>query len=612
MSGKFFDYTKMANFPVVVFDNESNLEYANELATRELKKSKLVLEENKTHKIDDIPIIFNNVENCVRLKADNKKIYICLSSKLVENNKKFMANFSHEIRTPLNAIIGTMSLMADTELTKDQKIYTEMINEASVNLLRLVNDILDHTRLDTGRLNINKKEMSIRECISSAIKVVGYKASNKKIEIKASVDYDVEDIVISDQARIRQILVNLYYNSIKFSPDNSCINTRVTYNKDGFILFSVSDFGIGVSKEKEDDLFVSFSKINTEYDSVDQEGLGLGLSISKDLVKLLGGDIWFNSEYKKGAEFIFSIPFEIKKNKTIADNTQKVFSHVQVILIHSDIRERVNISKQIMNNGINCHAVSSIDEAQDIIEDTCQNLLIIDTACLEKPKNCVLIKARKKLEIISKTAILIALVNPNDLYQEIDSENRDNYWISLFDHVINKPFEISKLVKIIEGFVADISNNYSKLQESELEKYNHEKAVKARYSNIKILVDEDVYLNRIIIKKLLEKLGCDNITMVENGLDAYQKILSGEEYDICIIDIKTPKMSGIELVKKIRELKIPPGKKWYCVAVTANTESEDFFTGNKFDDFIIKPVSVEILKEKLNNYLFKKNIIKSI
>jgi signal transduction histidine kinase len=606
----------MTNFPVVVFDNESNLEYANELANRELNKSKLVLEENKTHKIDDIPIIFNNVENCVRLKADNKKIYICLSSKLVENNKKFMANFSHEIRTPLNAIIGAMSLMADTELTKDQKNYTEMINEGSFNLLRLVNDILDHTRLDTGRLAINKKEMSIRECVSSSIKVVGYKASTKKINIKCNISHIIEDTIISDHSRIRQILVNLYYNSVKFSPENSIINTDISLDSDGFIVFSVSDNGPGVPIDLQPDLFTSFSRIHSEHNSEDQEGLGLGLSICKDLVKLLGGNICYNSEYTFGAEFVFCIPYETpkKQNPVIIENTcNQRAKDTQILLYHPDIKERMNISRQVSGIGLDCCSVASIKEISDITSDSSyyKFVLVVDSSCMTEDLGLF-------MREISKNTLFVFLANHIDIYNNHGDEYSSQHWMSFFDHVINKPFEISKMIKIVRELPDETgqihSNNCPVENSRHIESAQfHVKEQDTVYSKLKVLVDEDVYLNRIVIKKLLEKIGFRDITMVENGLEAYNKMLSGYTCDICIIDIKTPKMSGVELIKKIKSYKKNGcGINWHCIAVTANTESENFFIENKFDNFIIKPINFQILKEKIDLYLLKNNFIESI
>lgn len=617
MSDVFFYYKELTNFPVVVFDKTDSIEYVNDLASRELEKSKISLEENKKYKIEDIPLIFNNVENCIRLKSEDKKIYVCLNSKLVENNKKFMANLSHEIRTPLNAIIGAMSLIADTELTKDQKIYIEMINEASFNLLRLVNDILDHTRLDTGRLTINKKEMSIRECISSAIKVVGFKASAKKINIKCVISHEIEDNIISDQSRLRQILVNLYYNSIKFSPENSEIITTVSLDTDGYIVFSVSDNGPGVSKEYQKELFTSFSRIHVDHDSDNQEGLGLGLSISKDLVKLLGGGIFYNSEYSGGAEFVFYIPyvFNVKEqthDKTLITSINGKAEKSQVLLFHRDIRERINISRQITNLGIECCHVGTTEEIQILTsENDCSKfILIVEAGCVTEDL-CLFIEKN------AKNAVFAALVDTVEIYS-IDKNNHTSpYWVSFFDNFIIKPFETSKFIKIIEdayGISLKNTNNNGVPDNSYILKKNvSSQKEKNIYSEIKVLVDEDVYLNRVIIKKLLEKIGCINITMVENGLEAYNKMLSGEEFHICIIDIKTPKMSGIELIKKIKTMKKGSyNKNWYCIAVTANTESETFFVENRFDDFIIKPINQVILKEKIDTYLFKTGIVKSV
>lgn len=463
--------------------------------------------------------IINNYYCSIRLPYRDMDI---IEKKLLEKTK-FMINMSHEIRTPLNGIIGMLTLLSYTKLTKEQKDYVNIINESSMALLTIVNDILDMTKIDMNNMSISKNPFNVRDCVNSSIKIVKHFIKEKNIKLIVKLR-NVPNIVIGDQDRVKQVLVNLLQNAIKFTEKGEiCIEAKYTKN---ILRFKIMDTGIGIKQENLDKIFDPFIKI--ESDDKIYAGTGLGLSISYNLCKLMGGKMWVTSSYGKGSEFNFEIVAT-----TMDDNINK-----KTILIINYKLNKVELSKELLSRNIIPLFSDNDNEANIYLNSKIKIDYILTNSNL---KTTIPIIKISKEEILSKGSQII---------------------------------------------IDKINNNGKK---------NNKK--------IKILLAEDIVVNQKVFVGLLNKLGYNNIKIVDNGEKAI-KAIKKFNYDIVFLDIKMPKKNDIQVFQEINKLQNKP----YTIAVTANAMSGDrdyYINKIGMDNYLSKPIDIKSLHNVINNALLK-------
>lgn len=500
----------------------------------------------------------------------------------------FLANMSHELRTPLNGIVCMARDLSDTKMTDDQVDSIDVITHCSVQLLDIVNDILDYSKMITGKMELTLKPMSISTCIKNVVDILSNKAKEKNIELKYHISENVPESILSDNTRVSQIFINLLSNSIKFTPSGGTVDIRINSehkeNGEFTLLCSVIDDGIGIPKNKLDMVFETFRQVNNNYLS-GNTGVGLGLPITKYLVGLFNGDISIESDEGKGTKIKFNIQVRKYGGNMNSATLKKFFSEKQVLLFDNDPHERMAIFTLLTEIGIKPIMCLSIKDALMYLKSNVFNFdfLIIDRKDLT-PDNIVSLNGMKE------HGIKVIIVDEGSI------ENKVSYDYKLVRPIdTNKLFELFTIVYISQIYTKKlkrVSTDSITIQEDPQPITN----INEIRANLKIIVAEDNTQNVRVINKLLNKLGYFNITVVYDGLDFFMNV-SKNSYDIAFVDLKMPILDGISAVKKLRDTK----NELFCVAVTASSSETVRAKCHELGmRFITKPIYLSELKTTLD------------
>jgi PAS domain S-box-containing protein len=569
---------------------------------------------------------------------DNKLLEIKLRDETMKaedayNHKSiFLANMNHELRTPLNGIIGMLTLLEDTKLSNDQQDYMYMIKECSLNLMTIINDILDYSKLEVGKITLDIKTMNLLECIESTNDIVLSKIYEKSLDYTYNIDPNINEFIEGDSNRLKQVLLNLISNSIKFTDKGNVFLNITEIDKDTFtklkrlhlnnlkndemydlyIRFDITDTGCGIHKSERKKLFKSFSQVNNHVTSKIYQGTGLGLAISKELVELMNGFIWLDkSEVNNGSIFSFVVPTKkCLEESTLSDTTSdNVLKGANVLIVDDVLHNRLSLTTMVTKWGMKPYCFSNSEEALHFTRLTPFDIGIIDI-CMPKIDGYLFAqKLREQEEYDNKTFPLIALSSLGD--KEISKSK-------FFKTHLIKPVKESRLKKICKNFLherIDIKNecNTDKSETQfvqtsshvSLDTYIDRNHLSGLKDNIRILIAEDVYINQKVIVSFLNKLGFSNVEIVDNGKKCLDLALENS-YDIIILDIKMPIMTGdMVLLEIIKEYKIKEKTVPYIIAVTAYClrEDKEKYLKIGFNDYISKPISMNDLKKSLNTYI---------
>lgn len=566
----------------------------------DLEKYKFLNSKNQEVTIykKEVPITLQEIEGYLQTYIDITPIELALKGEEKANRAKseFLANMSHEIRSPMNAVVGLADVLLNHEMPANQKEYVGLIRKSADHLLSVINDILDFSKIEAGMLTLEEIPFNIREEIEFVANSNRLKAKDKGIDLIVDINNDLSLSVIGDPFRLRQVITNLVSNSLKFT-DNGKIIISVEEVKHHFetvtYLFSVEDTGIGISKDKQLEIFKSFSQADNST-TRRYGGTGLGTTISKELVEMMEGEIWVESpgnisKDPKNPGSKFSFTCELMPDRVFEKNIMRknVTSFEDfTIMVVEEHGSKHSLKDTLENLSINVVVKNEINQVIDYLKKKKGSKEMPCIIFIEHSETYDGFKAAKALEEIELVdEYIIAILSSND-----ETGNYARSKRLKVDYYIIKPYEIKDITGII-------TENFSQLQ---IETATLDSAERLAGS-LSILVAEDNRMNQRVAQIIFKNIGYE-IDIAENGNQVLDKI-KNKSYDIIFMDFIMPHKDGIETTIELRKkgVKIP------IVAMTGKATDEDEKLAYQagMDGFITKPVTINSIKKWLSKWFIR-------
>lgn len=516
----------------------------------------------------------------------------------------FLANMSHEIRTPMNGVVGMTEILKNTGLRKDQKEFVSIIEGSATLLLNIINDILDFSKIDSNKIEIESISFLVRKVIEDVGDTLLLSVEKKGISLLVYTDPTIPEVLIGDPLRLRQVILNLANNAVKFTSEGEVIisaekvpsNNENTDDSKVMVLFTVKDTGIGISEEEHVKLFEAFvqadATIKRKYG-----GTGLGLTISKQLIELMGGKLMLESKIGVGSTFSFILSFKVDKDRSFGHFTEtEDLSKLKALVVNDNQSNCIIFSKYFSFWNIQNDEAATADEAlkkvrTSVKKKTPYDIIVVDFQISEKSGFDFADELLKE-KLKGETKLILFSSISDMITTDIMRKHG-------FDAYLYKPIKYHTFRKVIFDTI-----NYQVEQNTlELELPDEQKH-EVKTSNLKILLAEDNIINQKVAYVTLNKLGYKNVDIANNGTEAVQMHLNNH-YDIILMDIQMPVMSGLEATKKIREFEkaTPDVKRVRIIALTANALESDvkLYLSEGLDNVITKPFKPSDLRIMLPN-----------
>ncbi|MCR4822491.1 MAG: response regulator [Treponema sp.] len=529
----------------------------------------------------------------------------------IKDTTRFLANTLHEIRTPIQTIIGAAELMQGTELDKEQKEYIRQILFSAEGLLDLANNILDFAKMSQKDFEIENIPFDIAYITEHVVDSESVKAFNRGVELVLDISSTVPAMVTGDSMRVRQIMLNLISNAVKFTKEGY-VHVKLEYNAKEGIVFSVADSGIGISEDKQKKLFSDYFQADISTYRL-FGGTGLGLSISKNLVNLMKGQIGVHSNPEGGSVFWFTLPLPVAIAESPKIRFTRNTDNYRILIVDDNELAAMSLMTKLVNLGFSKVDVST--EAKNVVE-------ILTNAQLEdKPYDLVFVDMVMKggidgwhlgfdiQKIGSLTASLYLLVPEGQMHEDAKMK-----FLDLYKGYLYKPIKKDRLISLLseELYESDIFfgkknsppieelPSLTPAEENLAKEGKPEKTpIKKVAEGLKILVAEDHPMNRRLMEAFLKKFGAE-VYLAENGEEAMEIIKNTPEISMVFMDIYMPEKDGIEATKELRAMHYNE----IIIACTANNDTNDFSEYKKIgiNDILVKPFKSDTLKAMIEKW----------
>lgn len=523
-----------------------------------------------------------------------------IAEEATKAKSSFLANMSHEIRTPLNGIIGMAELILMDELPELQQERLIDLKTSSESLLEIINEILDISKIEADKIELECVNFSLRKMIEKSVRLLAVKAFEKNIEMVCRIDPDLPDYFLGDPLRIRQILINLLGNAIKFTQTGYVgvfVNHFGTIGNNIAIKFLVKDTGIGIPVEKIPYIFKPYHQANNST-SRNYGGTGLGLTISKKMVEMMGGEIEVQSNKGEGSEFSFTLMLSnVKGDDSFYQLDQSTIKPDFKVLLVDDNKVVQHSIHEIMERwGLKCNILSSCHECESQKELTrgVYDLALIDSKMLLADQNMTLKKMNENLSLTDGGHIVVLSSN----LSAIQIGKLSKLGIQLF---INKPVLQSDLKNLFVKLRSNSEHVVEQLAPVVIVDVKEEAFVKSK--EVRILLAEDQLINRKIVIGLLKRYNWQIIS-AENGKEAIEKF-SSEPFDLILMDVQMPKIDGFDATRQIRQLEEMTGNRIPIIAMTAHAMMGDKekCLNSGMDYYLTKPIDSKELIELIQKVL---------